>query len=400
MSSTPRWNWWDTAYAAAVVLLVGFTLISEVRVEADRIGGVITVLAIGAAYALLGRSALASGSGRRANPLPFAVALVIGCGAATAFVPNLANAQAIAIPTIWWLIDGRRRGVAGTLAIGGSVIVGYTAGAGWDVGAFFQALSFETLAMVFSIALGLWITGIGEWGEERARLLTELQGAQGALEIASRDAGATAERERIAREIHDTIAQSLTSVVLLAQRGKAELDVDPVRAAETIELIETTARETLGEARALVATSAPVAMGDGGLAEVLRRLATRFTRETGVTVTVRVEADAPRDVQVLLLRAAQEGLANVRKHSGAGTVAIVVGGSNGPGAAESIELVVEDDGTGPVGFTEDAESGFGIAGMRDRVGLVGGSVELGYRDGGGARLRVRVPVQHEAEVAR
>lgn len=393
--STPRWSWWDTAYAAAIVLLIGLSLISEVRSEADRVGGMVTCLAIGVAYAAVGRRNLTVPVGAaRPHPIPFAVALVLWCGIATYFVPNLANAQAIAIPTVWWLIAGRARASAWTFMIGGSVIVGYTGGTGWTFDGFLQGLAFETLAMVFSIALGLWITGIGEWGDERARLLAELQGAQGALELANRDAGATAERERIALEIHDTIAQSLTSLVLLAQRTSAELAADPKRAAETVQLIETTARETLGEVRALVATSAPVSMGEGGLSDVLRRLAGRFQRETGVRVEVRVRADAPRDVQVVVLRIAQEGLANVRKHSGAGSVLIEVDANEG-----GIDVTVEDDGTGPVGFTEEAESGFGIVGMRERLGLVGGGVELGFREGGGARLRATIPVRRQAEVS-
>lgn len=387
MRSLIRWSWWDTAYGVAVVLLVGLALISN----GQRLGAVGSVLAIGAAYALLGRRLLVAGYGGPARRgVPFALLLVLLCGVATFFEPNLANAQAIAIPSIWWLTAGRRAAIAWTFAVGVSVVIGFTAGLGWTLDALGQSLAFETLSMVFSIGIGLWITGIGEWGDERARLLAELQGAQGALEAASRDAGATAERERLAREIHDTIAQSLTSLVLLAQRARTELDDE--RALETVELIESTAREALGEARALVATSAPVALGDGGLAEVLRRLAARFQRETGVLVEVHTGADAPRDVQVVLLRAAQEGLANVRKHSGASRAWIVV-----EGTADTIALTVSDDGCGPAAFDEDA--GFGITGMRDRVALLGGSVELDQRDGGGARLRVLVPARRGTEVS-
>src|SRR5690606_35797230 len=89
------------------------------------------------------------------------------------------------------------------------------------------ALSAAALTVLFSftgsVALGLWIWRIAQYGDERARLLDELTAAQDELAVLHRDAGVTTERERLARELHDTIAQSLAGMVLLAQRSRREL---------------------------------------------------------------------------------------------------------------------------------------------------------------------------------
>jgi signal transduction histidine kinase len=107
------------------------------------------------------------------------------------------------------------------------------------------------------------------------------------------------------------------------------------------------------------------------------RLAERFERETGIAVAVDlaglgpVAGDLDRALEVVLLRCAQEGLANVRKHSRAGTATIGVVRS-----PEEITLTVADDGQGMGGYLPEAEHGFGLAGMRDRVALVDGRLEL------------------------
>src|SRR5690606_3736963 len=140
--------------------------------------------------------------------------------------------------------------------------------------------------------------------------------AQDELAALHRDAGVTDERARMSREVHDTVAQSLTGLVLLAQRARREQGAGALDA-ETLELIETGARDALAETRALVAAAAPVELAQGGLPDALRHLAERFERETHISVTVSAQVEAPleRDIEVVLLRCAQEGLANVRKHA-------------------------------------------------------------------------------------
>jgi len=121
-------------------------------------------------------------------------------------------------------------------------------------------------------------------------------------------------------------------------------------------------------------------------------LADRFTRETGVAVEAAVQADVPRTLEVVLLRCAQEGLANVRKHAGARRVELEVTAEAGAAV-----LTVTDDGAGLP--AEHEGRGFGVAGMRDRVALVGGSLDLRDHAGGGARLTVRIPLPIPAVTA-
>jgi signal transduction histidine kinase len=224
---------------------------------------------------------------------------------------------------------------------------------------------------------------IEQLAETNARLaaaLAENAELQAQLLASARSAGMHDERERLAREIHDTIAQDLTGLVLLTQRARRELGAAPQLAA-----LEDGLRDTLAETRALVAATAPVALGDGGLLPALTRLAERMTRDTGIRVTV--SSDGPiavdREGEVVLLRCAQEALANVRKHSGASTAQIAVGR-----LGADVVLTVIDDGRG---FDPSAPAaGYGLEGMRERVALVGGGFEIDSSPGT-TRLRITTP---------
>ncbi|MET0481246.1 MAG: ATP-binding protein, partial [Mycetocola sp.] len=132
---------------------------------------------------------------------------------------------------------------------------------------------------------------------------------------------------------------------------------------------------------------------DGSLADTLARLGERFTRETGVTVTTdATHTELPRDLEVVLLRCAQEGLANVRKHADARAASVTVVQTTG-----SISLRITDDGRGLGGFQPSDEYGFGLSGMRDRVGLVGGTLTVAdAATGSGTELTVTIPLVKDA----
>jgi len=245
------------------------------------------------------------------------------------------------------------------------------------------------VGLLFSVLLGVWISRIVVESRERAELLARLEAAQEELAASHHAQGVMAERERMAREIHDTLAQGFASIVVLAQAATAEAERDPRAVTRRVAAIEDVARENLTEARALVAAFSPLDLGATTLRDALARLAERFTRETGLSVDVElpdVIAGLGRDQEVVLLRATQEALTNVRRHADARHVRIRL--LAGPGQAQ-VEIV--DDG---VGFsTGEPTGGFGLNGMRGRVSGVGGRVDVESNPGAGTHVVVHVPTR-------
>ncbi len=400
-------RWWDTAIAGSLLVMAVISALDPDFVDPGRAGSLITLAAIGLCYLAFGRLGLRQAAARAApvhDGVPagtgaqtaFRIAIIVGSGVAAAFNPNLATLQAISFPVLWVLTEGFLASVAlsGLLAV--TVAAGLTVSLGGGPGDLLQAGAVEMISFVFAVALGAWITRISHDGNTQRRLLAELTAAQDELATLHRDAGGASERERLAREIHDTIAQSLTSLVMLAQRTRTELGAGSAAAAASVDLIEDTARQALTEARTLVAAMSPVRANDSPLADTLGRLAERFARETGIQVDAAVTvAGLDRELEVVLLRCAQEGLANVRKHSRAGAASMCIE-RNG----DDVTLTVSDDGRGLGGYAPERENGFGLSGMRDRVGLVGGSLSIIGGDPRGTVLRVSVPVRAGARPTR
>jgi len=195
--------------------------------------------------------------------------------------------------------------------------------------------------------------------------------------------GALAERERMAREIHDTLAQGFTSLLMLIQAVEAELHDDPAQARRHLALMDETARQNLAEARALVAGGTPADLADASLPDALRRLAARHDAALAVTGPVRALPAAP---EVVALRSCQEALANARKHAGSSaTVSLTLAYAD-----ETLTVSVRDDGCG---FEPDAVSGgYGLAGLRTRAAEAGGTALVRSAPGGGTTVTVRLPV--------
>jgi signal transduction histidine kinase len=248
------------------------------------------------------------------------------------------------------------------------------------------------LSTVFSVVFGGWINRIIDQSRERADLIEQLERTRAELAEANREAGRLAERDRLASEIHDTIAQGFTSIVMLVQAAEALLgetvigeDGDRVR--KQLDLIGRTARENLAEARALVAGLTPAALATAPLADALARLADRAAEESGLVSEFEV-LGTPRPVgtraEVVLLRVCQEALANVRRHAGATRVVVTLGYTD-----EHVALAVTDDGAG---FDPgQPTSGYGLRGMRARVHEVGGALTVASAAGTGTTVTAEVP---------
>ncbi|UQX03797.1 sensor histidine kinase [Streptomyces sp. RerS4] len=264
-----------------------------------------------------------------------------------------------------------------------------------------SVLPISLLGIALSVLLGLWITRVVQQSSERAELIGELRRSREREAHLSHQAGISAERERLAREIHDTLAQSLTSIISLVQAAESEVVDNPERAGARLGLAGRVARDSLAEARGFVSKLTPPALRESSLVQAVRRQADLLKEETGLTVRCTAEGEEqplPMAVSVVLLRSAQESFANVRKHArGAHAVEVLVAY-----APRALRLVVRDDGAGfavdawreavPEEDRSEAQSGFGLRGMRARVAEIGGTVRVDSSPGAGTSVEVTVPL--------
>jgi signal transduction histidine kinase len=243
----------------------------------------------------------------------------------------------------------------------------------------------------FGIFMAVWIGGIIEQSGQRADLIAELEATRAELADAHRQFGIEEERERLRQEIHDTLAQGFTSIVMLAQAAESALDPDADgQALRHVQSIEATARENLTEARNLVEGTGPAALTDSSLPDALRRLTERLGADSGIAATAEIHdgaADRSPAVEVAILRAPQEALTNVRRHAGATQVDLTFRSS-----PEGIVLEVADDGTGfDVERCTDDPHHVGLRGMRARLEEVGGDVLVDSEPGRGTTVIVTLP---------
>lgn len=383
-------RWWHVLFATTILVLAIIAPATTAPPGGRVLGIWITLAALSLFYGTIGWRALTDS--RLAWPL--VGVMVIGSGVAVSFSPTMAIIQSIAFPLVWIVLTSKRNAIVANVALALAVGIGYVAGLGVTTEVILSAFLIEGISLVGSLALGLWISRIADLSNERQLLLDELTATQEQLAAVNRQTGETSERERLAREIHDTIAQSLTGVVMLTQRAQRELasgNLGPL--AEQLGLLETSARDALVETRSLVAASAPVELGSG-ISAALDRLAVRFGRETGMDVTVSadVSVELDRDTEVVLLRCVQEALANVRKHSGAKTVNVDL-----RAISDIASLTVHDDG---LGFDANGHgTGFGLPGMRDRLSLVRGELVISSSPNDGTTVSVSLPVSQPVSTA-
>jgi len=225
------------------------------------------------------------------------------------------------------------------------------------------------LLLISQIVISGFINALIQQSNQRYELLEQLQQTRAELARAEREAGTLAERQRLAREIHDTLAQDFTSIVM-------HLNAARLNASESnhhIEQAEQTARDGLNEARHLVWALQPER---ASLAQSIEQLAARFSAETTVSVETAITG-APRPLrpekEAALLRVAQEALVNVKKHASARHVAITLSYMD-----DLVALDIVDDGIGfdPSRVVQNIESGFGIKAMRERVEEFGGALTI------------------------
>jgi signal transduction histidine kinase len=327
---------------------------------------------------------------RRLRYAYLCVAFVV-VGVVCAQDASLSMLMFIAFPQAWMLSSSYRAGVGFTTAVTASALIGFLVRYGYSVDVIRQIGPSMLVSLLFSLLLGTWIARVIEQSQERAQLIGQLEAARTELAAADHARGVMAERERLAREIHDTLAQGFTSIVMLAQAAAAALPTRPDQVDGQLATIEDVARENLAEARALVSAYTPVALEGSTLADAVRRLVERFGRETGLQVDLEIGAGVARltrTQEVVALRVAQEALTNVRRHARAQRVSVRLV-AEGQGGYTRVE--VGDDGIGFGPEPDAAGGGFGLAGIRGRVSQVGGQLEVASTPGTGTRVTVLLP---------
>ncbi|TDN43624.1 signal transduction histidine kinase [Curtobacterium flaccumfaciens] len=234
-----------------------------------------------------------------------------------------------------------------------------------------------------ALLIGLGYRALAREAVEREALVAELLATRDRLAATEREQGVLAERARLAREIHDTVAQGLSSIQMLlhaAERADGERPgLDHIR------LARKTAADGLADTRRFIRELTPPSL-DQGLAAALRRLAEQQWTRDGLTATVEVpEVSLPMDVQTALLRIAQGAVANVVQHARATTVRLTLGVTD-----REARLTVADDGVGFDPVTAQARAGstdsFGLRAMQDRVEQFGGRLDITSGPGRGTTL--------------
>ena len=294
----------------------------------------------------------------------------------------------ILFPQMWAML-GRRLAIRGTFVVVGALALIKWLTSDRTSGMATSIIISSVISIGLSLALGLFIHRIITEAESRAETIDELRRTQDLLAAAERDRGVHEERERLAREIHDTLAQGFTSVLALARAADAALARDDVGTArERLDLVESTAADNLREARLIVAELTPGHLQSRTLAEALDRLVTAVAAETGIDSRLVVTGEPVvlgANADVVLLRTAQEALSNVRRHAAAAAVIIELSYAH----LDRVRLEVADDGAG---FdTAATRPGFGLDGVTARVAELGGEVRVTSAPGEGTRVRLEVP---------
>jgi signal transduction histidine kinase len=257
---------------------------------------------------------------------------------------------------------------------------------------YFGIVAIQTVAVFAGLYAGERIT---EVAEERRRMVTQLEatlaeneGLHAQLVAQAREAGVLDERQRIAREIHDTIAQGLTGVITQIEAIHQSWGDEP-EVRRRLTNASDLARESLAEARRSVQALRPSRLDDTRLPEAITDAVTHWSEINGIAVQVSTTGERRHlrpEIEVTLLRAAQESLANIAKHAAASRAGVTLSFMD-----DSIALDVRDDGAGFDPAAARQAENFGLAAMRQRVESAGGILEIESSVGDGTAISVRIP---------
>jgi signal transduction histidine kinase len=280
---------------------------------------------------------------------------------------------------------------AGSAAILAATIIAVCAlgiHGGWSVGGVVGPFVGAGVALL----IGLGYQALANEAQQREALVRELLATRGQLAAREHESGVLAERARLAREIHDTLAQGLSSIQMLLHAAERADATRP--GIEHIRLARETAAANLVEARRFIRELTPPQLDDQTLGGALRRLARTQWATQGLDVQVRVSDTIvlPMHLQTALLRITQGAIANVIQHAHATTATVTIGIEN-----DHLRFTVEDDGDGfdaelPAPGTAEKSDSFGLRATAERVEQLGGRLVIDTASGRGTTLTVDLPL--------
>lgn len=385
-----------------VVVVVRAVTASGNAIAAVAMAVVFAAVYVAGRYAGLNRSDThgsdASGSDSPSSGSRFLVWLVALEAAWLALLMCSPDGVWLAFPLLFLQASAMRRLWGYLLAIVtvvGSVVASALWANGWTIG----GVVGPVIGAAVAVGIVKIVESLSAESERRQRLLDELQATQSELSVAERAAGAAGERERLAREIHDTLAQGFSSIQLLTRAVSGALERGETATAQGyVDQIDRAARDNLEEARRFVWELASPQLEGSGLAEALVRLGKQVSDQSGVKVSVDVYGDMPPlspAVDFALLRIAQSAIANAVEHAETGRIVVTLNDME-----DVVRLDVVDQGVGfdPAALqasghqTTAMPHGFGLASMRARAEAVGAKLTIESSPGAGAAIAVEVQV--------
>jgi len=364
-------------------LFAGLLALVVVRVLLTGAGATPIVLAV-ALGAIYGAGAWIARGGRSSAGVVWVLALTVLWAALVWLVPEAAY---LVFP-LFFLYLHLLPGVTGPLAVVGATaltVAAFALHGGLTVGGVVGPVVGAGVALL----IGLGYAALERRAAEREELMAELLATRDRLAAAEREQGTLAERGRLAREIHDTVAQGLSSIQMLLYAAERADATGPGLA--HIRLARQTAAEGLAETRRFIRELAPPSLTQG-LGPALERLARNWGEHAGVEVDIDVpgEVALPMDAQTALLRVAQGALANVAQHAAATRVRLIL-----TTAGQAVRLIVADDGRGFDPDAPEARGGgtdsFGLRAMRERVDQLEGTIEVTSAPMAGTTVAVTLP---------
>jgi signal transduction histidine kinase len=268
-------------------------------------------------------------------------------------------------------------------------MIGWSKLAKWDAEDWFSEV-FVAAAWLF---LAFFIARMVVTSAERGRLILELQAAKRELELAREreiELAALHERERLARDLHDTLGHALVTLTVQLEAAQRLQATDPARAAALLAELQKLTRSSMEDLRRSLANLRTSGLGDRPLTESLQTLCAEAGKRCGVVIDCQVAEGTdtlPPAVAEVLWRVAQEGLTNIEKHAHAHHVQM-----NLTLQPKEIVLRVSDDGAGLPPRAEEKPGHYGLRGLRERVEGLGGTFAVAAAGRGGTVIEARIPV--------